>query len=153
MRKRRTRAGNRQPELLLTFVSENRDRVLCEFGDQQKSLLEFIKPKKHCSQQGILCQIGEEMNIPFPFAKNESWCVDDEVFCRWLKKVALTYIGRRSAAKRPTGRPYGSIVLNPKPANSDESKKQRRKRANRRKRHDEMSAKYLAWYKDRYGGS
>src|SRR5262249_12121868 len=143
-----------QPKLLLTPVSENRDRVLCEFGDQQelKLLLKFIKPKNHRSDHDNLCQIGKEMNIPFPFAKDEPWCVDDEVFCRWLKKVALAYIGQHFANKRPANRPYGSIVLNPQPANSD-AEKQRRKRANRRKRNDEMSAKYLAWYKERYGGS
>ena len=94
-------------------------------------------------------EIGEEMGIPFPLTGSGPWSID--VFNEWVRQIGLAFIGHHPAHNRCTGRPPGRVASYP--AKTKEAKKQRAKRARKRQHDDQMKAAYLAWYKDRYGGS
>jgi hypothetical protein len=97
-------------------------------------------------------EIGEEMGVPFIFEENKGngpWAID--IFNEWALKIGIAFIQRHPAHNRRTGRLRGSVSL--APPQTKEAKKKRAKRARERQHDDEMQAKYLAWYKDRYGGT
>ena len=111
--------------------------------------VEFTPPPKR-TLLTVYREIGEEMGVPFPL---EQWDGPSAIdaFNEWALKIGYAFIGRHPAHNRRTGRLRGSVALSHPP--SKEAKKKRAKRAREREHDDEMKAKYLAWYKDRYGGT
>ena len=110
--------------------------------------VEFTPPSKR-GLFDIFREIGEEMGVPFPLTGSGLWSIDS--FNEWALKIGQAFIGHHPAHDRHTGRPRASVATYP--AKTKGAKKSRGKRARKRQRDDEMKAKYLAWYKDRYRGS
>jgi hypothetical protein len=112
--------------------------------------VKFTTPSTKRNLSDIYREIGEEIGVPFPLTGGGPWVVED--LEPWALKIGFAYIARRYAqADKRAGRPRGSVAL--LPAKNKEAQEQRDKRARRQQRADQMKERYLAWFKERYGGS